>query len=111
MGKPHSNDLRHGMAAAVATDRSCRDVAAGFGAASSTAGNWYRRHQQTQSHAAFAMGGDRPSKLTERAGWIAERLRQAFELTLGGVPDKLAACGITVSCASVWRMVRRLGGL
>jgi len=83
--------------------------AAGFGVAPSTAGNRYWRHQQTQSHAAFAMGGDRRSKLTEQAGWIAERLHQASELTLGEVRDELASRGIAVSYESVWRTVRRLG--
>lgn len=108
-GKPYSNDLRDRAGVGMVPGRSCRDVAAGFGVAPSTAGNWYRRHQQTQSHAAFAMGGDRRSKLTEQADWIAGRLRQASELTLGEVRDELAARGITVSYASVWRMVRRLG--
>jgi len=51
------------------------------------------------------MGGDRRSKLTDQADWIAERLAQASELTLGEVRDELAGRGVAVSYASV----RRLG--
>lgn len=109
MSKPYSNDLRTRVVAAMATGRSCRDVGGAFDVAPSTAGNWYRRHQQTQSHAALAMGGDRRSKLTKHADWIAARLAQTSELTLGEVRDELAGRGISVSYASVWRMVRRLG--
>ena len=109
MGKAYSNDLRDRVVAAMAAGRSCRDVGAAFDIAPSTAGNWYRRHQQTQSHAARPMGGDRRSKLTKHADWIAARLAQTSELTLGEVRDELAGRGISVSYASVWRMVRRLG--
>ena len=109
MGKPYSMDLRDRVVAAMATGRSCRDVAAGFDVAPSTAGNWYRRHQQTQCHAPLPMGGDRRSKLTEQSVWISKRLAQASGLTLGEVRDELAGRGIMVSYASVWRMVRRLG--
>ncbi|API61398.1 MULTISPECIES: helix-turn-helix domain-containing protein [Sphingomonadaceae] len=109
MGKPYSDDLRDRVVAAMAAGRSCRDVGAAFAIAPSTAGNWYRRYQRTTSHAARPMGGDRRSKLTEQAGWIADRLAQASELTLGEVRDDLARRGVAVSYASVWRMVRRLG--
>lgn len=109
MGKPYSQDLRTRVVAAMAMGRNCRDVGAAFAVAPSTAGNWYRRHRQTQSHAALAMGGDRRSKLTEHADWIAARLAQTSELTLGEVREELAGRGISVSYASVWRMVRRLG--
>jgi transposase len=109
MGKPYSNDLRDRVVAAMATGRSCRDVGAAFAVAPSTAGNWYRRHQRVQSHAALAMGGDRRSKLTQHADWIAAQLAQTPELTLGEVRDELTGRGVVVSYASVWRMVRRLG--
>lgn len=109
MGKPYSDDLRARVAAAMAAGRSCRDVGSAFNVAPSTAGNWYRCYQRTSSYAARPMGGDRRSKLTEQAGWIAERLAQAAELTLGEVRDELAERGIAVSYTSVWRMVRRLG--
>jgi len=109
MGKPYSSDLRDRVVAAMSTGRSCRDVGTAFDVAPSTAGNWYRLYQRTKSHAARPMGGDRRSKLTEHASWIADRLAQACELTLGEVRDELAGRGISVSYASVWRMVRRLG--
>lgn len=109
MGKPYSDDLRDRVVAAMADGRSCRDVGSTFDVAPSTAGNWYRRYRRTSSYAARPMGGDRRSKLTEQAGWIAGRLAQAAELTLGEVRDDLAKRGIEVSYASVWRTVRRLG--
>jgi transposase len=77
--------------------------------APSTAGNWYRRYRQTSSYAARPMGGDRRSKLIGEADWIAGRLAQASELTLGEVRDELAGRGVKASYASVWRTVRRLG--
>lgn len=109
MGKPYSNDLRDRVVTAMAAGRSCRDVGSAFDVAPSTAGNWYRRYQRTTSYAARPMGGDRRSKLTEQAGWIADRLAHASELTLGEVRDDLAKRGIEVSYASVWRTVRQLG--
>ncbi len=109
MGKPYSDDLRDRVLAAMASGRSCRDVGSAFAVAPSTAGNWYRCYQRTKSYAARPMGGARRSKLTEQADWIADRLAQASELTLGEVRDELAGRGISVSYTSVWRMVRRLG--
>ena len=109
MGKPYSDDLRDRVVAAMAAGGSCRDVGSTFEVAPSTAGNWYRRYQGTKSYAARPMGGDRRSKLTAQAGWIAERLAEASELTLGEVRDELAGRGIVVSYTSVWRIVRRLG--
>lgn len=109
MGKPYSDDLRERVVGAMATGRSCRDVGSAFAVAPSTAGNWYRLHRRMRSHAARPMGGDRRSKLLGQADWIAARLAQASELTLGEVRDDLAGSGIVVSYASVWRMVRRPG--
>lgn len=109
MGKAYSDDLRKRVVAAMATGRSCREVGAAFAVAPSTAGNWWRRYRRESSHAARPTGGDRRSKLLEQAGWIAERLAETPELTLGEVRDDLAARGVQVSYASVWRTVRRLG--
>jgi transposase len=109
MGKPYTNDLRARVVAAMASGRSCREVGGAFDLAPSTAGNWYRRYQATSSYAARPMGGDRRSKLTDEAGWIAERLNQACGLTLVEVRGELAQRDIRVSYTSVWRIVRRLG--
>ena len=84
-------------------------MGAGFGMAPSTAGHWWRRYRRENSHAARPQGGDRRSKLLEQAGWIAERLADTPELTLGQVRDDLVGRGVRVSYASVWRTVRRLG--
>jgi transposase len=109
MGKPYSDDLRERVVAAMVAGGSCRDVGSIFEVAPSTAGNWYRRYQSTNSYAARPMGGDRRSKLTAQADWIAKRLAEASELTLGEVRAELAKRDIKVSYTSVWRMVRRLG--
>ena len=109
MGKPYSDDLRDRVVAAMADGRSCRDVGSAFNVAPSTAGNWYRQYRRTSSYSALPMGGDRRSKLLEHAGFIAERLAEAPELTLGEVQGDLAGRGVEVSDTSVWRMVRRLG--
>jgi hypothetical protein len=77
----------------------------------------HRTHQANLVAAALADAepcdapdrGDRRSKLTQHADWIASRLAQTSELTLGEVRDELAGRGVPVSYASVWRMVRRLG--
>src|SRR4051812_30479858 len=109
MGKPYSDDLRDRVVTAMALGRTCREVGAAFDIAPSTAGNWYRRYQRTRSYAARPMGGDRRSKLTGEADWIASRLAQACELTLAEVRGELAERGFDVSYTSVWRTVRRLG--
>jgi transposase len=109
MGKPYSDDLRDRVVVAMASGRSCRQVGEAFNLAPSTAGNWYRRYQATSSYASLPMGGDRRSKLTDEADWIAERLDQACGLTLVEVRSELAQRNITVSYTSVWRIVRRLG--
>ena len=109
MGKAYSEDLRKRVVAAMASGRNCREVGAAFDVAPSTAGNWWRRYRSENSHVARPMGGDRRSKLLEQAGWIGERLAEVPELTLGEVRSDLAARGIEVSYASVWRTVRKLG--
>jgi len=109
MGKAYSGDLRERVVAAMAAGRSCREVGAAFDLAPSTAGNWFRRYRRESSHAARPMGGDRRSKLLEQAGWIAERLAQTPELTLGDIRRDLAERCVQVSYASVWRTVRKLG--
>lgn len=72
--RPYSNDLRSRVVAAMQAGGSCRDVGAPFGVAPSTAGNWHRQYRRTQSYAPLAIGGDRRSKLTQEADWIAARL-------------------------------------
>jgi len=109
MGKPYSDDLRARVVALMAGGRSCREAGAIFGVAPSTAGNWYRRYQQTTSYSALPMGGDHRSKLTAEEEWIAERLAAVPELTLTDVRSDLAGRGTEVSYTSVWRTVKKLG--
>lgn len=107
--RPYSNDLRSRVVAAMEAGGSCRAVAATFGVAPSTAGNWHRQYRRTQSYAPLAMGGDRRWKLAGELGWIAERLEAVPDLTLAEVRNDLAARGVLVSYAGVQRTVKRLG--
>lgn len=109
MGKPYSDDLRSRVVSSMAGGRTCREAGTIFGVAPSTAGNWYRRYQQTSGYSALPMGGDHRSKLTAETSWISERLSAVPELTLTEVRGDLADRGIEVSYASVWRTVKKLG--
>jgi transposase len=71
MGKPYSDDLRERAVAAKAGGRSCRKVGAVFGVAPSTAGNWYRQYQRTNSYSAKPMGGNRRWKLGDEVVWLS----------------------------------------
>lgn len=107
--RPYSNDLRDRVVAAMEAGGSCRDVAAQFGIAPSTAGHWHRRYRRTKSYAPLAIGGDRRSKLLGELVWISERLAGVPDLTLAEVRVDLEARGILVSYAGVQRTVKRLG--
>jgi transposase len=107
--KPYSNDLRERVVAAMEAGGSCREVAAQFCIAPSTAGHWYRRYRQTKSYAPLAIGGDRRSKLLGELAWISERLAKVPDLTLAEVRGDLALRGVEVSYAGVQRTVKRLG--
>ncbi len=107
--KPYSNDLRDRVVSAMESGMSCRDAAAQFDIAPSTAGNWHRLYRRTQSFAPQAIGGDRRWKLEAEVGWIADRLAAIPDLTLAEVRCDLEARGVLVSYAGVQRTVRRLG--
>ena len=109
MSRPYSDDLRTPVVAAMEKGMSCREAGALFGIAPSTAGNWHRRHKRTQSVSARPMGGDRRSKLVEHADRIAALLGEGSQLRLIDVQAALAAEGVTVGYATVWRAVHRLG--
>lgn len=109
MGKPYSNDLREPVVSALERGMSCREAGALFGIAPSTAGNWHRRHRQTQSLSARPMGGDRRSKLEAHADRIAVLLGEGSQLRLIDVQAALASEGVVASTSAVQRMVQRLG--
>lgn len=96
MGKPYSDDLRDRVVAAMASGRSCRDVGLAFAVAPSTAGNWFRRYQQTQSHAARPVGGAGQGSGDAKHRWKAERRgRSALEADgAGGVNRRAAGAGV-----------------
>lgn len=109
MGKPYSDDLREPVVAALERGMSCREAGALFGIAPSTAGNWHRRHRQTQNLSARPMGGDRRSKLGTHGERIAALLGEGSQLRLIDVQAALAGEGVVASTSAVQRMVHRLG--
>ena len=109
MGKPYSDDLRERAVVSMAGGLSCREAGAIYGVAPSTAGNWYRRYQRTNSLSPLPMGGDRHWKLGGEVGWLSERLAGTCDMTLLDVQGELAARGVLVGYSSVWRTVHRLG--
>lgn len=108
MPKPYSDDLRGRVVAAMDSGEGCWVVGARFGVAPSTAGNWYRAYRATGSYAPKAMGGDHRSKLKGEEERIKALLKATPDLTLEDVRHDLAARGVLVGYATVWRMVHGL---
>ena len=109
MGRPYSDDLRVRVVAAMEVGGNCRTVGAAFGVAPSTAGNWHRLYRRTQSYSARPMGGDHRSKLLDHGAHVAALLADTCDLRLADVQADLAARGVFVGYATVWRTVKRLG--
>ena len=109
MARPYSNDLREGAAAAVASGRSCREVAALFGVSVACVVKWSQRQRATGSAASRPMGGHRKRLLEPHRALVISRLRAVPDITLKGLVAELAEQGITTSPVSVWRLVRSEG--
>lgn len=62
-GRPHPQELRSRVIAAVLAGASYRQAAAQYGVSASTALKWAKRFRQTGSMTAKPMGGDRRSRL------------------------------------------------
>ena len=103
MTRPYSNDLRLRVAAAVNDGMTIRDVGARFGVSPSSVSRWGGLARRTGSVAPRAMGGDRRSRLTGQRGWILQRLAQTPDLTISELRVELAARGLSVGVATVWR--------
>jgi transposase len=109
MARPYSNDLRERVAAAVASGRRCREVAALFNVSVSSAVKWSQRHRATGSAAAKRMGGHRKRLLEPHRALVIERLKAVPDLTLKALVAELAERGIETCLVSVWRLVRSEG--
>lgn len=106
MGRPYSVDLRERVVRAVEIDGlTCREAAARFDIAPSTAGNWVRRLRDTGGLLPGRMGGHRPPKIAgEHRLWLVERCR-AHAFTVRGLVKELGDRGLSVNFRSVWAFV------
>lgn len=108
MGRALSVDLRERVMAAVDGGMSCRAAAARFGVGVSSAIRW-RQQQLSQGHLKPGRpGGDVRSMALEAHGDYRRALVEApSDLTLDEIRAALAARGMQVSVASVWRFFDR----
>ncbi|NJL17852.1 MAG: IS630 family transposase [Nitrospira sp.] len=109
MARPYSNDLRERVAAAVASGRICREVAALFDVSVASAVKWSQRQRATGSAAAKRMGGHRKRLLEPHRALVIDRLKAVPDLTLKALVAELAERGIATCPVSVWRLVRSEG--
>jgi transposase len=109
MARPYSNDLRERAASAVASGRSCREVASLFGVSVASVVKWSQRQRSTGTAAARRMGGHRQRLLEPHRALVVERLKATPDVTLKALVAELADHGIATSMASVWRLVRSEG--
>jgi transposase len=109
MARPYSNDLRERAASAVATGRSCREVAALFEVSVASVVKWSQRQRTTGSAVAKPMGGHRKRLLEPHRALVIDRLKAVPDLTLKALVAALAERGIATCPISVWRLVRSEG--
>ena len=109
MARAYSLDLRERVVAAVWRGLACRAVAGRFDVSVASVVKWAERARATGSPAARPMGGKRPYLLAgQRSGRLA-RLDEKPELTLHTLLREACARGVTVSCDTLWRFLRREG--
>ena len=109
MARPYSNDLRERVAAAAASGRSCREVAALFGVSVASAVKWSQRLRHEGSAASRRMGGHRKRLLEPHRALVIERLQAEPDMTVREMVAELAERGIASCPVSVWRLVRSAG--
>ena len=102
MVKPCSNDLRERVVDAVEGGASCRQAAARFGVAASTAIKWVQRWRRTGSVGPRPQGGDKRSQRIEaHAAEILTLIEATPDITLAeitcasvtGLASHRARCG------------------
>ena len=107
MARPYSLDLRERVVGAIEGGLSRREAAEVFGVSPSTAVKWMRRHDDSGSVAARAMGGDRRSRLGGERSFIAERLDAVNDLTIEELRAALRERGVVVGYGTVWRFLAK----
>jgi transposase len=109
MARAYSNDLRERVATAVASGRTCREVADLFGVSVASAVKWSQRRRQEGSAASRRMGGHRKRLLEPHRALVVERLQAVPDMTVREMVADLAERGIASCPVSVWRLVRSAG--
>jgi len=97
MVKPYSNDLRERAALAVASGRTCREVAALFRVSVASVVRWSQRHRTTGTAAAAKMGGYRKRLLEPHRELVLERMAAKPDMTIRELVAELAEHGITTT--------------
>jgi transposase len=110
MARPYSNDLRERVVAALASGRSCREVAVIFGVSVASVVKWSQRQRSTGTVAARQMGGYRKRLLEPHREVVLKRMLEDPHITVRQMVVELAALGIETCPTSVWRLARS-GGL
>jgi transposase len=106
-GRPHPEDLRSRVVAAIEAGASYREAAARFGVSGSAAVKWVQRFRQTGSTAAKPMGGDRRSRLKSERDWLLRRIAAEPGVTPAELHKELCARGIQVGYLTVSRFVKK----
>ena len=111
MVKPYSNDLRDRVVRAVADGASCRQAAARFGVAASTAIKWVQRWRRTGSVRPRPQGGDnRSQRIEAHAEEVMQLIEETPDATLAEIADHLQERhGLVVAHSTVWRLLDRHG--
>ena len=110
MARPYSNDLRERVAAAMASGRTCREVAVIFGVSVASVVRWSQRQRSSGSAAAKRMGGYRRRLLEPHRELVLKRMLEDPHITVRQMVIELARMGIETCPTSVWRLARS-GGL
>jgi transposase len=109
MARPYSNDLRERVALAVASGRTCREVAALFQVSVASVVKWSQRYRATGTAAAGKMGGHRKRLLEPHREFLLERMAARPDMTISDLVGELAEHGIKTTPVTAWRMVRSAG--
>ena len=108
MAKALSVDLRERVIAVIEGGMSCRQAAARFGVSPSSAIRWRARERRTGTPAPKPQGGDRRSgRIEAHAALILGLVAETSDITLAELQAKLAAHGIGVGIATLWRFFAR----
>jgi putative transposase len=111
MTKPYSLDLRERVVYAVVKEgMSCRQAAARFGVAVSSAVKWVARFRATGSVAPAKMGGYKPKTLRgAHADWLTGRCQER-DFTISQLVAELESVrGLKVDRRSVWEFLHLHG--